>query len=52
MMDFPAPVSPVRTFSPGSRRTASRSMTAKFSMRSSISMVPDDRPARAGRINS
>ena len=38
MIDFPAPVSPVRTFSPGARVTESSSISAKLRMRSSESI--------------
>jgi hypothetical protein len=38
MIDFPAPVSPVSTFSPGPSRTVSWSISAKLRIRSSVSM--------------
>src|SRR5690242_14004176 len=38
MIDFPAPVSPVRTLNPGASGEASDSMIAKFRIRSSLSI--------------
>src|SRR5437899_506746 len=46
-IDFPAPVSPVRTLSPGRNSTATLSMTAKFRMRSSRSIENDARSLAA-----
>src|SRR5262245_11224565 len=47
MIDLPAPVSPVSAFSPSFSRTDRRSMTAKFSMRSSRS-IREYRPRPPG----
>src|SRR5688572_29082266 len=43
---LPAPVSPVRTLRPGPRRSSARSMSRRFSTRSSLS-TPDGLPAPA-----
>src|SRR3954453_17902796 len=39
---LPAPVSPVRTLRPGARRSSARSISRRFSTRSSDSIEPED----------
>src|SRR3954470_5352811 len=52
---FPAPVSPVRAFSPGPSRSSARSIRSRFSTRSSTSIrsvvpaAPDGMRARSAR---
>ena len=46
MMDLPAPVSPVKTTSPGSKSSSRWSMMAKSWMRSSLSMLSRQLDAR------
>src|SRR3954451_7371002 len=50
-MVFPAPVSPVMTFSPGARRNSARSMSRRFSMRSSASTREGVPAAEDGRTD-
>ena len=51
MIDLPAPVSPVKMISPGSKSSSSWSMMAKFWMRSSVSMLPRQLDARQAGVD-